>query len=353
MNYLVRMRYGRSGSVMDRVLVSAPCQQIAPNPRWLKVVEVLFWILIPVLVIRFAVPPTPRQLTIIDTSRLMEKPPLEMEKPVIPEPKQIPKIKPPVVPPAKLERPKVETVRKPQEIPSAPPQDVVRPSIVRPSGPRSVDAGNYQPRIARERIRLETETGAPSATRIRRDTAVSDAPSGGVTIARTRGVAVADGPVSAGYRVAALRRTPVAGDVTSGGGAGGGGAPRQITRSGRPSGYAGLAEGTGPMVTATRGRATATGTGGGEGSSSVGLVRGISLMSLEICSSPQEEEDHIRAVLGVIGSRQSCADAKGEFQFKGTKRISSFNLMIYPAKGRRPTNRCEELEYAYRCLTTH
>jgi outer membrane biosynthesis protein TonB len=258
MNNLLRMRYGRSGSMLDRVLVSAPCQQITPNPRWLLVLEVLFWIMVPVLVIRFMVPPTPRQMTVIDTSRLMEKPAVEMEKPVIPEPKQIPKIKPPVVPPAKPELPKVETVRKPQEIPSAPPQDVVRPSIVRPSGPRAVDARDYQPRIARERIRLETDSGTPAATRIRRETAVSDAPSGGVTIARTRGVAAVDLPVAAGYRVAALRRAPVSGDAASGGGTGGGGAPRQITRSGRPSGYAGLSEGNGPLVTAMRGRATAS-----------------------------------------------------------------------------------------------
>jgi hypothetical protein len=73
-------------------------------------------------------------------------------------------------------------------------------------------------------------------------------------------------------------------------------------------------------------------------------------MSLEICASTQEEEDDIKAVLGVVGSRQSCTDEKGEFRFRGTKRISSFNLMIYPGKGRRPSNRCEELENAYRCL---
>ena len=78
----------------------------------------------------------------------------------------------------------------------------------------------------------------------------------------------------------------------------------------------------------------------------------ISLMDLQICRSPQIEEDAIKAVLSVVGSRESCTDQKGLFQFMGTARISSFNLMISPARGRKPTNRCEELENAYRCLKT-
>lgn len=351
MNKLVRMSYGRSGSRLDRVLVSAPGRQVVPVPRWLKILEVMFWILIPVLVFRYAVPPTPRQMTVIDVSRLMEKPRIEEPRQQILEPK--PKLTPP---PVRPEKPRVEA-KKPVERPSAPPRDVAPPTIVRPTAPRVADSANYQPRITRERVQLETEAGAPAATRIRRETSVSDAPSGGVKIARSRGAAAVDVPVASGYRVAPLRRAPSAGEGSGAGGTGGGTGKevvlRRGTRSGRSYGYPGASEGGGPIVTASRGRATATGTGGGEGSSSVGLVRGVSLMSLEICSSPQEEEDHIRAVLGVVGSRQSCASDKGEFQFKGTKRISSFNLMIYPAKGRRPSNRCEELEYAYRCLTTH
>jgi len=344
MNSLLRMSYGRSGSRLGRVMVSAPCRETAPDPRWLRALEVLFWILIPVLVIRYAVPPTPSQTTVIDVSRLMEKPVIEVKKPVLHKPEPIPRIEPQVRP----EKPKVETAR-----PSAPPQDVAPPVIVRPSAPRVADALDYQPRISRERVQPGTEGAYPAATRIRRGAARGDAPAGGVTITRTRGAAAVDVPVASGYRVAALRRTPVAGDAASGGTGGGGVDLSPVKRSGRSYGYPGASEGGGPIVTATRGRASATGSGGGEGSSSVGLVRGVSLMSLEICSSPQEEEDHIRAVLGVVGSRQSCTSDKGEFQFKGTKRISSFNLMIYPAKGRRPSNRCEELEYAYRCLTTH
>jgi hypothetical protein len=110
----------------------------------------------------------------------------------------------------------------------------------------------------------------------------------------------------------------------------------------------------GQRVVATRERSKVSGGGGeGEGASSVGLVRGVTLMSLEICSSPKKQEDDIKAILSVVGSRPSCADEKGEFQFKGTQRISSFNLMIYPSKGRKPSNRCEELENAYKCLKTH
>lgn len=352
MNSLMRMSYGRSGSRLGRVIVSAPCRESAPNPRWLRVLEVFFWILVPALVIHFAVPPTPRQMTVIDVSRMMEKPLPEIEKAVVPEVKQLPKVKPPVVSIAKLDRAQVKTTQKPLERNAVPLQEKSL-SLVRPSGNRVADVGKFQPRIARERVRLEPEIGTPSATRIRRETAVSDSPSGGITIARTRGAVTVDAPVAVGYRVAALRRSPVAGDVTSGGGTGAGVVLRSTKRSGRSNGYGGTTEGSGPIVTATRERASASGTGAGGGSSSVGLVRGVSLMSLDICSSPQEEEDHIRAVLGVVGSRQSCANDKGEFQFRGTKRISSFNLMIYPAKGRRPSNRCEELEYAYRCLTTH
>lgn len=352
MSNLVRMCYGRSGSRLDRVLVSAPTRQVVPVPLWLKVLEVMFWVIIPLLVFRFAVPPTPRQMTVIDVSRLMEKPRIEEPKPLILEPQ--PKIRPV---PVKPEKPRQEMPKKTVERPSAPPQDVAPPTIVRPTSQRIAESPSFQPRITRERARPEMEAGAPSATRIRRESTVSDAPSGGVRIARSRGVAAVDAPVAVGYRVSALRRSPVAGDGSSAGGTGGGTGKEVVlnrgTRGGRSYGYGGTSDGGGPIVTASRGRGTASGTGGGEGSSSVGVTRGVSLMSLDICSSPQEEEDHIRAVLGVVGSRQSCTSDKGEFQFKGTKRISSFNLMIYPSKGRRPSNRCEELEYAYRCLKTH
>ncbi len=349
MNDLMRMCYGRSGNRLTRVLVSAPCRESASDPRWLRVLEVLFWILIPALVIRFAVPPTPRQMTLIDASRLMEKPPVLMEKTVVAEPEPVPKVEPPI----KNDGQRVEAAQKPLDRPSAPLREEVRPSIVRPAVTRVADTVDYTPRIARERVRPETGIGTPLATNIGRSTVVSATPSGGVRITRARGAAAVDVPVAAGYRVAALRRAPVTGGAASVGEAGAGVVLRPVTNRGRSYGNAATSAGSGPIVVASRGRSSATASGGGEGSSSVGLVRGVSLMSLEICSSPQEEEDHVRAVLGVVGSRLSCVNDKGEFQFKGTKRVSSFNLMIFPSKGRRPSNRCEELEYAYRCLTTH
>lgn len=351
MNELIRMCYGRSGNRLTRVLVSAPCRESAPDPRWLRVLEVLFWILIPILVIRFAVPPVSRQMTLIDASRLMEKSPVLVEKTVVaePQPQPLPKIEPPV----KQDRQPVETVPKPMERPSPPSREAVRPSIVRPSVARVDEVVDYAPRIARERVRPEAGIGVPSATRIGRKSVVSGTPAGGVSITRTRGVAAVDLPVAAGYRVASLRHVPVTGGTTSAGATGGGVVLRPVTNRGRSYGSATASGDGGPVVVATRGRGGASSSAGGEGSPSVGLVRGVSLMSLEICSSPQEEEDHIRAVLGVIGARQSCVNNKAEFQFKGTKRVSSFNLMIFPSKGRRPSNRCEELEYAYRCLTTN
>lgn len=351
MSNLIRMCYGRSGSTLGRVIVSAPCRESAPDPRWLRVLEVLFWILVPVLVLRFAVPPTSRQMTIIDMSQLTEKPVIETEKTVLHEPVPLPKIQPQ----EQRERARTEVERKIQDTVDVVQPKELKPEIIRPSAARTADPLIYQPRIARERIGPETGAGPAGVARIRRGTAGVAAPAGAVTITRSRGAAVVDVPVAVGYRVASPRRTPVAGGSSSGAGAGDGVVLRPSGRSGRTYGYGGTgtSKGSGPVVVATRGRPGATGTGGGGTSSVVGLSRGVSLMSLGICSSPQEEEDHVRAVLGVIGSRQSCTNDKGEFSFKGTQRISSFNLMIFPSKGRRPSNRCEELEYAYRCLTSH
>lgn len=351
MSNLIRMCYGRSGSTLGRVMVSAPCRESAPDPRWLRVLEVLFWILVPVLVLRFAVPPTSRQMTVIDASRLMEKPVVEAEKTVRQEPLPSPKIRPL----EQRDRLQTKANRKSQDAVDVISPEEVPPEIIRPSATRTADPLNHQPRIARERIRPEAGGGPVVTARVRRDAGGVAAPAGAVAITRSRGVATVDVPVQVGYRVASSRRTPVIGGSASGGGAGSGVVLRPAGRSRRSNGYGGTGtskEG-GAVVVATRGRPGATGTAGGGTSSAVGMSRGVSLMSLGICSSPQEEEDHIRAVLGVIGSQQSCANNKGEFRFKGTQRISSFNLMIFPSKGRKPSNRCEELEYAYRCLTSH
>jgi hypothetical protein len=90
--------------------------------------------------------------------------------------------------------------------------------------------------------------------------------------------------------------------------------------------------------------------GDGEAEAAIIMSRGVPLMSLQICDSSLQQEEAIKAVLSVVGSRQSCRNEKGAFQFKGTKRVSSFNLIIFPSRGREPSHRCEELEYAYSCL---
>jgi hypothetical protein len=107
---------------------------------------------------------------------------------------------------------------------------------------------------------------------------------------------------------------------------------------------------TAPRISAQRERSQPSGSSTGEAPAAGGLHRGVSLTSLQICSGTRLEEEAIRTVLALVGSRQSCNDGNGEFRFTGTQRISSFNLIIYPTRGRTPSNRCEELDNAYRCL---
>ena len=343
MNRFVRMSYGYGGTKFQKILVSVPSPETAPTPLWRRLLLLAVWTVIPILVSLYALPTATQLATVIDISKLELNPPPEPPPPVSrepPRPKPVEKLPPPPPPP-------VQTTRKPLE---KPPEVQVRPEINRPSAARVQDIQDYQPRIARERVRPGTDVAIPTSdTRIRRETAQSEAPTSKTSITRTRGAAAADAP-AARERVAVLRRSPGTAGVLGGMDNG----PRVITRRERTSaGPSGNGETASPRITALRGRARTSGTEDGEGSSAIGLVRGISLASLEICSSPQKEEDDIRAVLSVVSSRQSCMDEKGEFQFKATKRISSFNLMIFPAKGRKPTNRCEELENAYRCLKTH
>lgn len=337
MSRLLRMAYGQGGTRLGRILVSVPHAESAPAPRRLRLLLLVVWILVPVLVSLYAVPTATHLKTVIDISHLEVKPP--PEPPVIEEP---PRPKPVEPPPAPLPEQPVQKTVEPQL-----PKELPRPAITRPSVPRVIDAAEYQPRIARERSQVDMEAGTPAAARIRRETAVSEAPSARTNITRTRGAAAPEAP-PARERVASLRRAPAAEGPAQGGAV----TLQPLTRSARPAVPSGSAEGLAPRIAATRERTGTVGSGGGGDTASVGLVRGVSLASLAICSTPQAEEDAVRAVLGVVGSRRSCTDDKGEFQFKGTKRISSFNLVIFPAKGRRPSNRCEELENAYRCLKT-
>jgi outer membrane biosynthesis protein TonB len=343
MNRFIRMSYGHGGTKFEKVLVSVPPPETAPTPLWQRLLMLVAWTIIPVLVCLYALPSSTPVSTIIDITKLDLKPPPEPERRVIKEP-------PPPKPEEKLPEPPppepVQATKKPKEQP----QEVqVRPEINRPTQ-RVQEVQDYQPRIARERVRPGSDVAVPTPGPIRRQAAQSEAPAATASITRTRGAAAVEAPGGT-ERVVPLRRAPAAegnlGGLSTG--------PRVITRrertSGGPSGNGDIAS---PRITASRGRAQTSGTGTetGRGVSSMDMSR-ISLMSLQICANPQMEEDAIKAVLSVVGSRDSCTDQKGLFQFMGTARISSFNLMISPAKGRKPTNRCEELENAYRCLKTH
>lgn len=99
-----------------------------------------------------------------------------------------------------------------------------------------------------------------------------------------------------------------------------------------------------------RGALPITGDGDGEpGRGKLrGQVRGVPFQSLDICPNVRDEEEKVRKVLAVVGARSSC----GEYRFMGAERISSFNMLIdVPKGGRRLSNRCEELDYAFKCLT--
>lgn len=359
MSRLMRMTYGRSGGRLDGILVSMPHGEPAVDPRWSPLALLTMWIVVTVLVCCFAMPKPMPQQTVIDTSRLVVEPPPDVLSPVIPEPPKIAPVVRPLEPPKKrdvsptaVEKPdtpieQAKTMEKPTM--TAPPMEQKRPVITRPTAPQLADEQVNQPRMLRERTRVATEAGTPAEARIRRETIVrSTVPSAGIAISRTRGaVAATDLPI-AERRIVPLRQLATAAEPS----ASGTGTSRTFTRGARSSADA-QGDAT-PHIAVGRERAHATEVAdGGGGASSIGLARGISLDSLDICASPQEEENDITDVLSVIGSRQRCTNGKGEFQFKGTRRISSFNIIIFPANGRRASNRCEELKNAFNCLTNH
>jgi hypothetical protein len=280
--------------------------------------------------------------TVIDISRLQVKPPPELGKPVIPEPKpvtpveqqEVPQPKPVTAAEQAVEQPRVRQTIVPQV------EEMKRPSIARSSA-NLPDLAESQPLVSRERKRVDAEVEPTSAPRLRRGSVPADAQPDRAAVAQSRGV-VPQNEAGAGERVAVLRRqpageSPVTGSRTQ----------QRVVRSERST--AALEE-SAPRVVATRERAGVAGGGAGQPAPVAGVTRGVSLMSLEICSSTRQQEEAIKAILAVVGSRQSCRNEKGEFQFRGTKRISSFNLMIFPSPGRKLSNRCEELEDAYKCL---
>jgi len=362
MSRLMRRVYGHGGTRAERIIVCAPPMDTSPTPLWLKIPVLILLLVLPFLIGHYAVPTaTAPMRTLIDMSKLEVKPPpILLKKPEIPKPERIRPIERTVEPPPQPVPPLVQTPPKTVERKTVEPApEVQRPTITRSQPSRPANE-NYQPRVARERRQIQIESGTTTGpTRLRREAVVGEAPATVTSITRSRGATAMESSVSK-ERVAVLRRTNPGGDISGGRsiGIGTSQGPTVIHR-GRPSGrMQEEGEGAAPRVSASRERTKLAGRsggdGGGEGSgSSVGVVRGVSLMSLEICSSAQLQEERIKDVLSVVGSRQSCRSDKGEFQFRGTKRISSFNLMIYPSQGRKPSNRCKELEYAYTCLTSH
>ena len=296
MNRLMRMTYGRSGNRLGRVLVSGRYSESVVDPLWLKALLLVVWLTIPVLISRYGIPTTTTiQQTTIDASQLLARPAAEPPVQVTPPPAE--KVPAPV--------PKAVTPPASREPQPPPAEEIRRPAITRPALPGTGEPATARPSIARQRTRPEAESAAVPTARIRRDPAAVETPGERTAISRTRGV-----PASA-------------------------------------------VDSTAPRVVTQRERIQPTGGSAAESpKASGGLRRGVSLTSLQICPGNRQEEEAIKAVLALVGTRQSCSDANGEYHFTGTQRISSFNLIIYPARGRTPSNRCEELENAHRCLTS-
>lgn len=355
---------------------------------------VMVWGIIAMLFCRYTVPGVNKMDTVIDMSKLAVKPVPEMESPIRTLPQQEEN---PVPPQTKPDEPTVQAEERPIEhLDVPPPREEVRPAISRPTIARQYD--EPAPVTQAQRMRVG-EQMANSEIRIKRGASSREMPAETAAERRTRAYAISENPENA--RAASVRRrsssveqlqpgVPVAQRLST--------RPNisdnstslpsaQIKRSSKTTeAYAQNAIPANNRVTAPaasdapsppstrikrlsktteayaqnvipakdriKAPAVADGKEGSSREAKHAMTRGVSLTSLDICSSQQEQEDKVRSVLNVVGSRQSCSDDTGEYQFKGTQRVSSFNLMIYPAKGRRPSNRCEELGNAYRCLKT-
>lgn len=334
------MTYGHGGTRLERLLVAGHHQEPSSLPLRLKLLLGAIWIIVPVLVSLYAIPKTSLPMkTVIDVSRLSVKPPPELAKTVISEPKpSAPVEQPETLPPKPVPEQAVEPPRIRQTItPQA--EEKIRPDIARPAASLP-DLAEVRPQVSRDRRHPETEIETSAAPRLRRGTVPAESPSERTAVSRSRGARLPDMP-AAGDRGVAVRRQPADEPVMSG---------MQQQRAARNAPPYASPEENAPRAVTARER-TSVGVGvNGQPGPTAGVVHGVSLMSLEICSSSRQQEESIKAILAVVGSRQSCRNEQGEFQFKGTKRISSFNLVIFPSKGRRLSNRCEELEYAYNCL---
>lgn len=396
MNGFVRQAYGRSGTRLDGVLVAfSPAETVSAT--WLRLAMALLWVLIAMAFARYTLPGVTGKDTVIDISRLAGR--AKLPEPQIRERTVRPAKKLPPPPPLPVtEAPRMQ-VEKPQAPPLAPRLEEPRPPLITRPLQRKPDLeAPAKVRTPPERMVLgEESSDAPSARIVRG----SPPRKAAVETRAERKIRELEVPFSPAEERVSIQRQPgthasareypalrpqMARQQT--GRETGVGPVARIERrapavsgnlSATPSPRRQMArlqvgEETGavpaariqrslPAVSDTQGRSATdramerkrgalpiAGDGSGEpgGGKPRGQVRGVPFQSLDICPNVRDEEEKVRKVLAVVGARSSC----GEYRFMGAERISSFNMLIdVPKGGRRLSNRCEELDYAFKCLT--
>lgn len=366
MSARIQSTCGYGGTRLKRILVCADHELRPPVPSWLRLLVALVLATVALCVSRFQMPGVPvSKRTIMDVSKLeLKAPPAHPkkeappERPVAQQPQRQRTVYALEEKPPQYKAP-VEEGRRPESA-STPGKAALRHEVSYPAeAPYPVVARSYgyqsgsevlSPVVTRERQAPEGVEPAGSgavgipATRLRKEATaeVGARPSTKSTyIYRVRGGPSAALPSASEPALSPQRPTrPV--EVAAS-------APAPRVAAVRSAPEATIEEPKAKTSPAARERSKSP-AGSAAAGSDVTLARGVSLMSLKICDSALQQEDAIKAVLSVVGSRHSCTSEKGEFQFKGTKRVSSFNLIIFPSRGREPSQRCEELEYAYDCL---
>lgn len=380
MTGFVRQQYGRSGSRLNGVLVVC-LPPISVDSIWLRFVMTFLWILIAVTFCRYSVPSPAEKETVIDTSRIAdmkELQELEIAKKLQTPPEEIQPADPEPEPPKAI----IEKTIDPLSVPLP---EVAKPlTITRPSQANQ----SLEPppvRTTRDRMMTAEEARMPSARIVRDASRITEAES------RTeRKVREFAAPVSAsGERITirqAASRTAIVETRAERKARVFEAAPisatearvtirqqnsnakmlkedptirRTIARQQVGADYASTPtariERTMPVASVSsriivknreREQLPVSGTGSGTGAAGRGKVQGVSFQSLDVCPTVREEEEKIRRLLSMVGTSSSC----GEFRFTGTDRISSFNMLIDAPKGRRLSNRCEELDNAFNCL---
>ncbi len=83
-------------------------------------------------------------------------------------------------------------------------------------------------------------------------------------------------------------------------------------------------------------------------------IKGKSLETLKDCGQLETDlKISLAKFVQKKGYIKKCIDRTGKYLFywpKGRFTVSNFNVIIYPALGRKVTDRCEELNYAINCL---